>query len=270
MSIRQCCETLGVSKSAYYKYLKRTVPDKEQEDLELSQIILEYDLKFNHTLGYRRMTLFINRLNQKNYCVKKIRRLMQILGIKAKIRRTRPGYHKTTPEITAENILNREFKASKPNEKWLTDVTEFKYGHKKCYLSALLDLYDRSIVGYVIGHSNNNELVFKTFDQAIKNNPNAKPMVHSDRGFQYTSRFFHTKLINQGCTQSMSRVARCIDNGPMEGFWGIVKSEMYYLSKFEDFETLKIAIDKYIHYYNNERFQAGLKNMTPVEFRSHA
>ena len=82
-------------------------------------------------------------------------------------------------------------------------------------------------------------------------------MIHSDRGFQYTSRFFHTKLLNQGCTQSMSRVARCIDNGPMEGFWGIVKSEMYYLSKFEDFETLKIAIDKYIHYYNNERFQAG-------------
>ena len=270
MSIRQCCEVLGVSKSAYYKYLKRTVPEKETEDLELSQIILEYDEKFRHTLGYRRMTMFINRLNQTNYNEKRIHRLMNLLGVKAKIRRCRPGYRKTTAEITAENILNREFTAIKPNEKWLTDVTEFKYGSKKCYLSALLDLYDRSIVGYVIGHSNNNELVFKTFDKAIKNNPTAKPMIHSDRGFQYTSRMFNSKLLKQGCTQSMSRVARCIDNGPMEGFWGIVKSEMYYLNKFEDFESLKKAIDDYIYYYNNERFQAGLKNMTPVEFRSHS
>ena len=270
MSIRQCCETLGVSKSAYYKYLKRNIPKKEQEDLELSQIVLEYDNLFNHTLGYRRMTLFINRLNQTNYNEKRIHRIMNILGIKAKIRRTRPGYRKYTPEMTAENILNRDFKASKPNEKWLTDVTEFKYGNKKCYLSALLDLYDRSIVGYVIGHSNNNELVFKTFDKAIKNNPTAKPMIHSDRGFQYTSRMFNTKITNQGCTQSMSRVARCIDNGPMEGFWGIIKSEMYYLNKFNDFDTLKDAIDKYIFYYNNKRFQKGLKNMTPIEFRSHA
>ena len=270
MSIRQCCETLGVSKSAYYKYLKRTVPDKEHEDLELSQIILEYDLKFNHTLGYRRMTMFINHFNQTNYSVKKIHRLMNISGVKAKIRRTRPGYHKSTPEITAENILNRDFTATKPNEKWLTDVTEFKYGNKKCYLSAILDLYDRSIVGYVIGHSNNNELVFKTFDQAIANNPNAKPMFHSDRGFQYTSKMFNSKLMKQGCIQSMSRVARCIDNGPMEGFWGIIKSEMYYLDKFNDFDALKAAIEKYIYYYNNERLQAKLKNMTPVEFRSHA
>ena len=195
---------------------------------------------------------------------------MNILQVKADIRRKRPNHIKSTPEITAENILNREFSASKPNEKWLTDVTEFKYGQKKCYLSALLDLYDKSIVGYVIGHFNNNELVFKTFDKAIQNNPDARPLIHSDRGFQYTSRLFNEKLKKQGCIQSMSRVSRCIDNGPMEGFWGIIKSEMYYLNRFDDFDTLKKAIDEYIYYYNNLRFQARLKNMTPIEYRSHA
>lgn len=270
MSIRQCCEILGVSKSGYYKYLSRKAPAKEAEDLELSRIIIEYDKQFKHTLGYRRMTLFINRLNQTKYNVKRIHRLMGLLGIKSKIRRCRPGYVKARPEIVAENVLNREFTAREPNEKWLTDVTEFKYGNKKCYLSALLDLYDKSIVGYVINGSNNNELVFKTFDMAIKNNPGAKPLIHSDRGFQYTSRIYKSKLEEQGCTRSMSRVARCIDNGPMEGFWGIIKSEMYYLNKFETFEELKKAIDDYIYYYNNGRFQARLKNMTPAEYRSHA
>lgn len=272
MSVRQCCEVLGVSKSAYYKYLKRTVPEKETEDLELSQIILEYDEKFRHTLGYRRMTMFINRLNQTNYNEKRIHRLMNLLGVKAKIRRCRPGYRKTTAEITAENILNREFTAIKPNEKWLTDVTEFKYGSKKCYLSALLDLYDRSIVGYVIGHSNNNELVFKTFDKAIKNNPTAKPMIHSDRGFQYTSRMFNSKLLKQGCTQSMSRKGNCLDNSPMENFFGIMKNEMFYGHEYEfvSLENLQKAMEEYIEYYNNERIVTRLKGLSPIQYRQQS
>lgn len=272
MSVRQCCEVLGVSKSAYYKYLKRTVPEKETEDLELSEIILEYDEKFRHTLGYRRMTMFINRLNQTNYNEKRIHRLMNLLGVKAKIRRCRPGYRKTTAEITAENILNREFTAIKPNEKWLTDVTEFKYGSKKCYLSALLDLYDRSIVGYVIGHSNNNELVFKTFDKAIKNNPTAKPMIHSDRGFQYTSRMFNSKLLKQGCTQSMSRKGNCLDNSPMENFFGIMKNEMFYGHeyKFVSLENLQKAMEEYIEYYNNERIVTRLKGLSPIQYRQQS
>jgi transposase InsO family protein len=109
-------------------------------------------------------------------------------------------------------------------------VTAFKLTNgQKAYLSAILDLGDRSIVSYVIGHSNNNQLVFETFDLAVMANRDAKPLFHSDRGFQYTNKMFKNKLDNIGATQSMSRVSRCIDNGPMEGFWGIIKSEMYYL-----------------------------------------
>ena len=125
--------------------------------------------------------------------------------------------HQIPPEITAENILNRDFYAAKPNEKWLTDVTEFKYyvgaEVRKIYLSAILDLYDRRIVSYKIGDSNNNLLVFETLDEAVKANPDAHPLFHSDRGFQYTGKIFHSKLIAANMRQSMSRVGRCIDNG---------------------------------------------------------
>ena len=127
------------------------------------------------------------------------------------------------PQVTAQNRLHREFWAGHPNEKWLTDVTEFKWYEgpiiHKLYLSAILDLCDRRIVSYVIRDRNDNKLVFDTLDKAVLENPNAHPLFHSDRGFQYTSRTFHKKLLDAGMTQSMSRVGRCIDNGPMEGFY---------------------------------------------------
>ena len=153
------------------------------------------------------------------------------------------------------------------------DVTEFKWyenGEKrKVYLSAILDLYDRRIVAYVIRNSNDNPLVYDTFDAAIKANPDAHPIFHSDRGFQYTNRVFHTKLKEAGMTQSMSRVAHCIDNGPMEGFWGILKRERYYGYKFTDRESLVNMIEDYICYYNTVRLQRNLGILTPMEKHMH-
>jgi putative transposase len=107
----------------------------------------------------------------------------------------------------------------------------------------IFDLGDKSIVSYALGLSNNNKLVFDTFDLAVAANPGAKPLFHSDRGYQYTNRQFKAKLDRIGATQSMSRVSRCIDNGPIEGFWGIIKSEMFYLQKFHTYQELKYAID---------------------------
>ena len=155
------------------------------------------------------------------------------------------------------------------NEKWLTDVTEFKWYEgievHKVYLSAILDLYDRRVVAYVIGDKNNNPLVFDTVDIAIAENPDAHPLFHSDRGFQYTNRGFHTKLEKAGMTQSMSRVGKCIDNGPMEGFWGIIKRERYYGKRFTDKGSLVNMIKEYIEYYNNRRLQRNLGIITPIE-----
>ena len=135
----------------------------------------------------------------------------------------------------------------------------------KVYLSAILDLYDRRIVSYVIGDSNNNALVFDTFDKATAENPGARPLFHSDRGFQYTNRMFHKKLEETGMTQSMSRVGKCIDNGPMEGFWGILKRERYYGKRFTNKESLVRMIEDYIEYYNNQRLQRRLGVLTPME-----
>jgi len=195
---------------------------------------------------------------------------MRSIGLKSVCRKKRKNYIKSTPETTAENVLDRDFNASKINEKWLADVTEFKYGDgKKAYLSAILDLGDRSIVSYVIGKSNNNALVFETFDKAIENHPNAKPIFHSDRGFQYTGKVFKKKLDMAGMVQSMSRVGRCIDNGPMEGFWGILKSEMYHIQKFADYDTLKYSIEEYVEYYNKSRYQKRLNCMAPLEYRTY-
>ena len=222
------CRKLGVTRAAYYKWLHRDKTALEIENEQIAQLILEYDEKYRHTLGYRRMRMYINAFNHKNYSRRRIQRIMEILGIKAQIRRQPKKYKSSSPETTAENLLGRNFYANNPNEKWSTDVTEFKIPGctKKIYLSAIIDLYDRSIIAFEISRRNDNKLVFDTFQKAVDLNPDAAPIFHSDRGFQYTSKVFQTKLKDQGMRQSMSRVGHCIDNGPTEGVWGIIKSEL--------------------------------------------
>lgn len=221
--------------------------------------------------GYRRMTLNINRRFNQSYNHKRIYRLMKISRIQSVIRRKKTPYKRSIPQHVVENVLNREFTAEKPNKKWVTDVTEFKYGNsKKAYLSAILDLYDGSIVSYVLGHSNNNFLVFKTLEQAIEKLDGDHPLIHSDRGFQYTSKKFKRMIEKAGMTQSMSRVGKCIDNGPMESFWGTLKCEKYYLHKYETFEELFNAVNQYIHFYNYDRYQKRLNGLSPMEYRAKA
>ncbi|MMZ58664.1 Integrase core domain protein [compost metagenome] len=227
--------------------------------------------KVEGTFGYRQLTLHMCRQMQKAINLKRVQRLMKIKGIQSVIRRKKRKYQRSTPQQVAENILNREFQAEAPNEKWATDVTEFKYGNgQKAYLSAILDLHDKSIISYVLGRSNNNPLVFQTLDLALQSAPDSTPLLHSDRGFQYTSLRFKELLDEAKIKQSMSRVGRCIDNGPMESFWGTLKCEKYYLHTYQSFEELKKDIDDYIHFYNYERLQAKLNGLSPMEFRTKA
>ena len=271
-TISMICKVLGISRSSYYKHQKRVKPEKEKRDEKLCEIITEYHATFDGILGYRRMTMFINRLNQTNYSEKYIYQLMKYLKIKARIRRKKVTRKKTKPDYIKENILNRNFKAEKPNEKWLTDVTEFSIpgDSRKLYLSPIMDLYDNSIIEYNISFSNNNQMVFKMFDKAREKYPDAKPIFHSDRGFQYTTEIFKNKIEKAGMTQSMSRVGKCIDNGPMEGFFGTLKTEMFYGKKFNSLEELREKIIEYITFYNEKRFQKRLKCLTPSEYRNQA
>lgn len=200
------------------------------------------------------MQEYINHYNQTNYSKNYIHRLMKITNVHARIRRKKSNYVRVKPEQIGENILNRNFQANYPNQKWCTDVTEFKVTgqKKKLYLSAIIDLFDKSIVSYVLSNTNNNKLVNDTFNKAIESNPGAKPIFHSDRGFQYTSKQFKFKLDQAGMIQSMSRVGRCIDNGPMEGFWGTLKAESFYGLKFDDEQSLRGKIEEYIFFYNKQ------------------
>lgn len=194
---------------------------------------------------------------------------MKKLGIHSVIRKKKKKYICTKPEETAENILKRDFYASAPNQKWVTDVTEFKVPgeKKKLYLSVILDLYDRYPGSYVIRARNDNRLVFKTFDKAVAAYPDAKPVFHSDRGFQYTNRLFKKKLEKQEMKPSMSRAGHCMDNGPTEGFWGIIKSEMYQMYEITDEASLRHAIKGYMRFYSEERLQERYHCKTPSEVR---
>jgi putative transposase len=270
----ELCQVFHVTRSAYYHWLKGDKSPSQRENERLARKVIKIHEK-HPDKGYRRIRDDLNSRYHEHVNDKRILRIDRKLHIQANIKHrynccTRQA---SDPAYTTENILNRQFHADAPNEKWLTDVTEFKYYIgpviHKLYLSAILDLYDRRIVSYVLSAHNNNGLVFDTFDEAVKSNPQAHPLFHSDRGFQYTNRSFHNRLIEHKMTQSMSRVAHCIDNGPMEGFWGILKREMYYGYKFTSKQDLMNAISSYIHYYNFERLQRRLNVMTPYEYYKH-
>lgn len=268
--IRSLCQIGQINRAAYYKWLNRKVPENEIENIRLSKTI-ETIHEEHPDKGYRRIKDDLERYYDTKANDKRVLRICRKLNIKSTIKYANKGCTRqaTNPQHIAENVLNREFKADKPDEKWLTDVTEFKYyiegEKKKIYLSAILDLYDRRIVAYVVGDRNDNALVFDTFDRAVQASPNANPLFHSDRGYQYTSRLFYKKLVDAGMIQSMSRVGKCIDNGPIEGFWGILKRESYYGKQFTNKSTLVRMIEEYIHYYNTKRLQRKLGVLTPFE-----
>lgn len=271
-SINWMCRQLDISRAAYYKWLCRSVPGQESENRKLAERIKEYDERFGHILGYRRMTDWINHFHHTGYSKNRVHRIMKKLGIHSVIRKKKKKYQSYKPETIAGNKLGRDFHAARPNEKWATDVTEFKIPEtgKKLYLSAIFDLYDRFPVAYVVSGRNDNKLVFDTYNRALKENPDAKPIFHSDRGYQYTSRVFRDMLQKQGMEQSMSRVGHCIDNGPTEGLWGIIKSEMYCMYKITDEKSLRCAIDGYMKFYAEERPQKRFLCQTPLEVRRAA
>lgn len=219
-SISELCKCARISRSSYYKWLNRKETQRDKENKEISNEIIKIYSEVKGIYGYRRITLNLNKTLGSNYNHKRIYRLMKSMNMSAVIRKKRKRYVHSTPQITAENLLNRNFITENINEKWLTDVTEFKLTNgTKAYLSAILDLGDNSIVSYVLGTSNNNKLVFDTLDKAVITNPTATPLFHSDRGFQYTSKTFKYKLNAINAVQSMSRVGSALIMVLWKHFW---------------------------------------------------
>lgn len=268
--IETACKLLHVARSAYHKWASGKPSHRVEENERLADKI-EKIHEESPDKGYRRLNDDLRHDHGIHVNDKHVLRICRARDIKSTIKYNDRGCTRQAknPQYIAENLLNSQFHAEKPNEKWLTDVTEFKWYEgitvHKLYLSAILDLYDRRIVSYVLSERNDNPLVYKTFDKAMEANPGAHLLFHSDRGFQYTSRAFHHKLEETGMIQSMSRVAHCIDNGPMEGFWGILKRERYYGRRFTSKQELVQMIDCYIRYYNTRRVQRNLGILTPME-----
>ena len=216
--------------------------------------------------GYRRITLALRR---EGLCVnhKAVQRRMQVAGLKSLVRPKRYRSYRGA-QAHVSNVLAREFKAEAPNQKWVTDVTEFKIGQEKLYLSPIMDLYNGEIVAYQMDRRPRFELVALMINKAIRRLKGATPLVHSDQGWHYQMPQYRQKLAQHGLTQSMSRKGNCLDNAAMESFFGILKSEYFHLNRFTSIDELKDGLKHYIHYYNHERIKAKLKGLSPVEYRT--
>nr|WP_124038613.1 IS3 family transposase [Klebsiella pneumoniae] len=219
--------------------------------------------------GYRRITLALRkqglRINHKT-----VQRLMAELSPRSVIRAKNIVPERENGEA-APNILSRNFGASKANEKWVTDVTEFPVQGKKLYLSSVLDLFNREVIAYSLSERPVMEMVNTMLDGAFpKLRPGDAPLLHSDQGWHYRMRSYQERLKAHGMTQSMSRKGNCLDNAVMENFFGTLKSECFYLREFRSVSALRKAVEDYIHYYNNERISLKLKGLSPVEYRTQA
>jgi putative transposase len=264
--VRELCKIFGVSRSGYYAYLKRKDQDRDQADKALVKKVYEH---YNGVYGYRQIQLFLLQDHGVWMNHKKVLRLMQVLGIRSRIRRKqRCNYASSTEGRVAKNLLKRDFKADAPNQKWVTDVTQYRVGESWIYLSAVKDLFNNEIIAYHMSQRNDNPLVLQTFENAFKKTKDVTGLiVHSDQGFQYTSYAYHDMLPKVGAQISMSRRGNCYDNASMESFFSHLKTEGLYPYDIRSMNEAQRRIEEYIHFYNKYRPQRKLNKLPPVEYR---
>ena len=257
-----------IPRATYYYHAKRHAkPDKYSgAKEEITAIYHENRGRY----GYRRITMELhNRGRTLNH--KTVQRLMKELGLVCRVRMKKYKSYKGEIGKKAPNLLERDFTASRPNQKWVTDVTEFHLFGKKLYLSPILDLYSRDIVSYSISRRPVLSLVTDMLDKAFNQIPDGTELIlHSDQGWQYQHKQYQKMLNKKGVVQSMSRKGNCLDNAVMENFFGILKSELLYLQEFDSLDHFIAELTDYIDYYNHRRIKKKLKGMTPALHRLHA
>ncbi|QSF46693.1 IS3 family transposase [Paenibacillus tianjinensis] len=266
------CKLAGVSRSGFYKWMNRQtfVSPKQREDEAMKLKIVECYEKLKGIYGYRRVKIWLKRSYAIHMNHKRVQRLMGELGIQAVIRRKRPYYGKKEAYVISENHLNREFNADLPNQKWVTDITYLIFKGQRLYLSAIKDLFNNEIVAYQISPKNDLKLVLDTVKKARRRRETQDVLLHSDQGFQYTSRQYSNLLKRYEIKASMSRKGNCWDNACMENFFSHFKTECFYLHSFHSSKQVRHAVQQYIHFYNHARFQAKLNNLSPYEYRTQA
>ena len=263
-SISEMCRFFDVSRSGYYDYVKRM--DIPAKDLPLAEKIKGCQEKHGKTYGYRRVHIWLERQGI-HHNPKTVLRIMQKYNLLSEVRRKK--YHNYSNVLHKyDNLLNRDFNADRPNQKWVTDISYIKTGQGILYLSVIRDLYDNSIVAYKTGTEQNINLVLSTIRAAKrKEKVTAELQLHSDQGFQYTSPAYFNLTQSYNITPSMSRKGNPYDNAMAENFFSILKTECIYRTKLRTYEDARILISEYIHFYNNERIQLKTK-LTPFEKRN--
>ena len=262
------CQFFGVSRSGYYDFVKNK--DNPQKDVALAGMISECQHCCGKTYGYRRVYLWLRREKSLHFNPKTILRIMNKYGLLSEIRR-RKKYKQMGQQIHKyENLLNRNFVADRPNQKWVTDISYIHTAQGVLYLSMIRDLFDNSIVAYKIGTEQTVNLVLNTIKLAMEKETVAGELhLHSDQGFQYTSQGYFDLAKEYGITPSMSRRGNCYDNAMAENFFSILKTECIYRYKIKTFDEARKLIDEYIYFYNNERIQTKTC-LTPIEKRHQA
>ena len=264
------CQFFGVSRSGYYDYLKRL--DRPAHDVVLAEIIRDQQGKCNKTYGYRRMWKWLQTTKKIYRNPKTILRIMKKYGLLSEIRRRRKWRQLGQQIHKYENLLNRNFQADEPNRKWVTDISYIHTKEGVLYLSMIRDLYDNSIIAYKTGTQQTVNLVLDTIRLAMKKEKKkvaAELQLHSDQGFQYTSREYFNLTQSYGITPSMSRRGNCYDNAMAENFFSILKTECIYRLKPKTIAEARDAIDTYIHFYNHERIQLKT-GVAPLTLRHSA
>ena len=262
-SISEMCRFFSVSRSGYYGYVSRM--DIPAKDIPLAEMIRECQEKCGKTYGYRRVHIWLER-NGVYHNPKTILRVMQKYNLLSVVRRKK---YRNYGDVfhRYHNLLNRNFTAKKPNQKWVTDISYIKTSQGTLYLSVIRDLYDNSIIAYKTGTEQNVNLVLSTIREAKKKEKvTAELQLHSDQGFQYTSHAYFKLTKSYNITPSMSRRGNPYDNAMAENFFSILKSECINRIKLQTFEDARKIIDEYIYFYNNERLQLKTK-LTPQEMR---
>ena len=259
----------GLARSTFFYHQSRLQAPDPLEDLKAA--VTEIFTTNHGRYGHRRVHTEL--LKQGWGLAKKtVLKLMRILGLACRVRR-RKRYNSYRGEqgTVAPNLLNREFNATAPNQKWVTDVTEFSVGDRKLYFSPVMDLFDRQIIAHSISLSPNLALTNASLKRALAClQPGQQPVVHSDQGFQYQHASWSALLQDAGAVQSMSRKGNCYDNAVMENFFGHLKEEMFHRVRFISTDALTAHLTEYIRWYNNDRISTKLKGLSPVQYRAQA
>jgi putative transposase len=259
-------EIAGLARSTFFYHQARL--DRPDPHAELKKAITTA-FEENRRRGHR---VVHHALREAGWQIAKktVLKLMRELGLACLIRRRR-RYVSYQGEVgtIADNVLNREFTATTPNQKWVTDVTEFRINDRKVYLSPVMDLFDRQIISYAVSTSPNLELTNSSLREALATlDQDQAPLVHSDQGFQYQHRSWRGLLAKAGARQSMSRKANCHDNAVIESFFGHLKEEMFHHTRYLSVEAFTTALDDYITWFNTSRGHTHCEGLSPVQYRT--